>query len=152
MEDEKILEQAEQTQDENTAEKKEYTPRPKWAFDSEYMTERMREVKFLADKGIKHTYMRETPDYKVRQYKYRKTPALFAALVEFYTRLDVEREYALKQRNKFATGGFVKRDDVQVNRTDDVISPDVIKRMQETLERYADQISDLQNKIQDDTE
>ena len=152
MEDEKILEQVE-TQDSNsTAEKKEYTPRPKWAFDSEYMTERLREVKFLADRGIKHTFVRKTPDYNVSQYKYRKTPALFAALVEFYTRMDVEREYRMKQQNKYASGGLVKKDDVQLVQQDTIISPDVIKQMQETLNKYADQISELQNKIQDDTE
>ena len=147
MEDEKILEQTEQTE-----EKKEYTPRPKWAFDSEYMTERLKEVSFLASKGIKHTFVRKTPDYNISQYKYKKTPALFAALVEFYTRMEVEREYRLKQSNKYASGGLVKKDDIQVVHQDTIVSPNVIKQMQETLNKYAVQISELQNKAQDDTE
>ena len=52
---------------------------PNKAFDSEYMTEWGREVRFLADKGIRYTYVKIKPEYGIRQYKYRKTPELFAA-------------------------------------------------------------------------
>jgi len=65
---------------------------PKNAFDSEYMTEFLREVRFLTERGIKYTFVRKTPDYGISQYKYRKTPQLFAALVEFYSRIEAERD------------------------------------------------------------
>ena len=146
MADEKIVEQT------TEAEKKEYVRRPKWAFDSEYTTDRLREVDFLERRGIRAVYMKETPDFNVRKYKYKKTPALFAALVEFYTRMEVEREYRSKQQNKYASGGIVKRNDIQLFQQDSIVSADTIKQMQETLNLYANQISELQSKIQDDTE
>ncbi len=71
---------------------------PKNAFDSEYMTEFLREVRFLTEKGIKYTFVKKTRDYGVSQYKYKKTPALFAALVEFYSMIEAEK--ALKVKNK----------------------------------------------------
>lgn len=52
---------------------------PNKAFDSEYMTEWVREVRYLAEKGIRYTFVRIKPEYGIRQYKYRKTPELFAA-------------------------------------------------------------------------
>lgn len=52
---------------------------PNKAFDSEYMTEWVREVRYLADKGIRYTFVKIKPEYGIRQYKYRKTPELFAA-------------------------------------------------------------------------
>lgn len=65
---------------------------PKKAFDSEYKTEFLREVRFLTEKGIKYTFVKKTQDYGVSQFKYKKTPALFAALVEFYCMLEAERK------------------------------------------------------------
>lgn len=64
---------------------------PNKAFDQEYMTEWVREVKFLADKGIPYTYVKRTPDYGISQFKYKKTPALFEALKEFYSQVETER-------------------------------------------------------------
>lgn len=64
---------------------------PNKAFDQEYMTEWVREVKFLADKGIPYTYVKRTPDYGISQFKYKKTPALFEALKEFYSQVEIER-------------------------------------------------------------
>lgn len=66
---------------------------PNKAFDSEYMTEWGREVKFLADKGINYTFIRKTPVYNIKQYKYTKTPELFVALAEFYYQIRNERAY-----------------------------------------------------------
>ena len=66
---------------------------PNKAFDSEYMTEWGREVRFLADKGIRYTYVKIKPEYGIRQYKYRKTPELFAALLEFYSQVANEKSY-----------------------------------------------------------
>lgn len=66
---------------------------PNKAFDSEYMTEWGREVKFLASKGIRYTFVRTTPDYHIRQYKYKKTPELFLALYEFYAFMRNEKEF-----------------------------------------------------------
>lgn len=73
---------------------------PSKAFDAEYMTERIREVRFLHDRGIDPTYVRETPTYHVRQFKYKKTPTLFANLVEFYSMLEAERLYGRKPEYK----------------------------------------------------
>ena len=128
-------------------EKKEFTHLPKWAFDSEYMTERLREVQFLAEKGIKHTYVRTTPDYNVSQYKYKKTPALFAALVEFYTMLEMEKKYRPRRIRRNA-----ESKETPATKGEEVISPETIKAMQDTLNKYAAQISEATNKIQDDTE
>lgn len=64
---------------------------PNKAFDQEYMTEWFREVKFLHDKGIRYVYVKKTPDYGVSQFKYKKTPELFAALLEFYTQVTKEQ-------------------------------------------------------------
>ena len=64
---------------------------PNKAFDQEYMTEWIREVKFLADKGIRYVYVKRTPDYGVSQFKYKKTPALFEALTEYYRQVEAER-------------------------------------------------------------
>lgn len=145
-----VVEQAEQIANENSTQKKEFTHRPKWAFDSEYMTERLREVQFLAEKGITHTFIRKTPDYNVSQYKYKKTPALFAALVEYYTRLEVEREYRRKRQLKKQAAEVAETEDSA--QEENVVTPDVIKQMQMQLERYANQISEIKNKLQDDTE
>ncbi len=64
---------------------------PNKAFDKEYMTEWVREVKFLASKGIRYNYVKKTQDYQVSQFKYDKTPALFAALAEFYAIVEKEK-------------------------------------------------------------
>jgi hypothetical protein len=93
---------------------------PKYAFDSEYMTEWLREVRFLTEKGIKYTFVKKTQEYGISQFKYRKTPALFAALVEFYS--TVEAEKAL--RKKTLTRKPVAE-----------ISPEEIKRATDLLER-----------------
>lgn len=66
---------------------------PNKAFDSEYMTEWKREVRYLATKGIRYTFVKTTPEYNIRQYKYRKTPELFIALAEFYSQIRNEKEY-----------------------------------------------------------
>lgn len=66
---------------------------PNKAFDSEYMTEYRREVKFLASKGIRYTFVKKTPDYGIRQYKYTKTPELFIALAEFWAQIRNEKVY-----------------------------------------------------------
>lgn len=52
---------------------------PNKAFDSEYMTEWVREVRYLTERGIRYTFVKIKPEYGIRQYKYRKTPELFAA-------------------------------------------------------------------------
>lgn len=102
---------------------------PKNAFDSEYQTEFLREVRFLKEKGIRHTFVRKTPDYGISQFKYKKTPALFAALVEFYSLIDAER--AVREKQKEATP---------------VLSAKEIERAQEVLKLAAEQI-----KKEDDT-
>ena len=58
---------------------------PNKAFDTEYSTMWHKEVDFLTSKGIRYTFVKKTRDYGISVYKYAKTPALFAALVEFYS-------------------------------------------------------------------
>lgn len=71
---------------------------PKTAYDSEYMTEWGKEVKFLKEHGIWYTFVKRTPDYHIRQYKYKKTSELFAALYAFYTQIENERSMAEAER------------------------------------------------------
>lgn len=77
----------------NNVTKNEVKQIPNKAFDSEYMTEWKREVKFLASKGIKYVFVKTTPEYNIRQYKYKKTPELFIALAEFYAQMRNEKEF-----------------------------------------------------------
>ena len=109
---------------------------PKQAFDSEYMTEFLREVKFLTEKGIKYSFVKKTRDYGISQYKYKKTPALFAALVEFYAIINAERAVRKTNKEKYAKGGFVSKEDIQVNKLpqESLISPEQLKKAQEILE------------------
>lgn len=84
---------------------------PKNAFDSEYATEFLREVRFLSSKGIRYTFVHKTSEYGISRYKYTKTPALFAALIEFYSMIEAERNLRKKP------------------------TPEEIKKAQEVLER-----------------
>ena len=110
---------------------------PKQAFDSEYMTEFLREVKFLTEKGIKYTFVRKTRDYGISQYKYKKTPALFAALVEFYATLNAERTV----RQELKKGGLVPHKKVPSPTAggEVIISPEQLKKAQEILEKAVQQ-------------
>ena len=115
---------------------------PKNAFDSEYMTEWLREMRFLTEKGIKYTFVRKSGEYGISQFKYRKTPALFAALVEFYSTVEAER--SLRKKSEPAVS---QRD---------------IEKAQQILERAVRQgvikenipVTDTaeENKAEDDTE
>lgn len=71
------------------------TSLPKKAFDPEYMTEWREEAEYLTSVGIHHTYIHFKQPYNIRQYKYKKTPELFAALFTFYTQKQREREFAM---------------------------------------------------------
>lgn len=112
---------------------------PKQAFDSEYMTEFLREMRFLTSKGIKYTFVKKTQEYGVSQFKYRKTPALFAALVEFYATLEAERNVRKELRKKEA----------EEKTEEKFLSADEIKKAQEILEKAAKQINTEEEK--DDT-
>ena len=61
---------------------------PKHEFDCEYMTQWRKEVNFLLAKGIRYVYVKKTGDFKIPQYKYKKTQDLFLALAEFYGSVD----------------------------------------------------------------
>lgn len=63
---------------------------PKQAFDREYMTDWLREVKYLTEKGFRWAYVKKT-NYGISQYKYQKTPELFKALAEFYEKVSAEK-------------------------------------------------------------
>ncbi len=51
-------------------------------FDKEYSTQYVREMKYLLNKGIKYSFVKQIDGITV--YKYTKTPALFKALESFY--------------------------------------------------------------------
>lgn len=137
-----INENENMTNENNTAEKKfERRPIPKTAFDSEYFTEFLREVRFLTGKGIQYTFVRKTPDYGISQYKYRKTPALFAALTEFYAIIEAEKTV---RKPRFRP----VRDEEKVipmpekEIPAETISPEQIKEAQEILRKAAEQKDD----------
>lgn len=71
---------------------------PNKAFDMEYSTMWGREVRFLLEKGIKCSFVKKTKEYGVSQFKYKKTPKLFAALIEFYTQVENERSLAAAEK------------------------------------------------------
>nr|DAU88070.1 MAG TPA: hypothetical protein [Caudoviricetes sp.] len=56
--------------------------RKRKGFDREYATSFRREVAFLAECGIRYTFVKRVQEVSV--YKYEKTPELFAKLAEFY--------------------------------------------------------------------
>ena len=85
-------------------EQKQKQPLPNKAFDMEYSTMWGREVRFLQEKGIKCSFVKKTKEYGVSQFKYKKTPQLFAALIEFYTQ--VENEKALAAAEKAVQNGI----------------------------------------------
>lgn len=55
-------------------------------FDKEYSTQFPAEMKYLKDKGIYYTFVKN--DKGVTTYKYTKTPKLFRMLEEFYNSMD----------------------------------------------------------------
>ena len=73
------------TRPDNIYEKK---PIPKRAFDKEYHTQYLPEVKWLSEYGIEPVYVRTHPVYKIRTYKYTKTARLFRLLTSFYGSLE----------------------------------------------------------------
>lgn len=74
----------------------------KKAFDAEYATQWLREVAFLKAKGIYWTFVKTDDVYKISTYKYKKTPDLFLALLEFYTLVNCEKKAAEFQPKKKA--------------------------------------------------
>ena len=72
---------------------------PKKAFDPEYMTEWRAEAEYLISVGIHHTYIHFKQPYNIRQYKYKKTPELFAALHTFYSQKQREREFSAMEQS-----------------------------------------------------
>ena len=51
-------------------------------FDKEYSTQYVPEMKYLHEKGINYSFVKDIQG--VTTYKYTKTPELFSALVSFY--------------------------------------------------------------------
>lgn len=72
----------------------------KKAFDAEYSTQWLREVAFLKEKGIYWTFVRTDDTFKISTYKYKKTPDLFLALLEFYTLVNCEKKVSAFQPRK----------------------------------------------------
>ena len=48
-------------------------------------------MNYLGYRGIKPCFIKETEDYHVTLYKYKKTPELFKCLSEFYTEIQNEK-------------------------------------------------------------
>lgn len=64
---------------------------PNTAFDIEYSTMWKREVSYLEAKGILPSFVKRTPDYNIKVYKYTKTPELFTALTAFFSLINKEK-------------------------------------------------------------
>lgn len=58
----------------------------KFPFDKEYATSYKSEVKWLAEHGIKYTFVKEINH--ITTYKYKKNSQLYFALWEFYKYLE----------------------------------------------------------------
>ena len=93
-------------------EQKQKQPLPNKAFDMEYSTMWGREVRFLSEKGIKCSFVKKTKEYGVSQFKYKKTPQLFAALIEFYTQVENEKSLAAAEKEM--------RDGIEVKSPEDL--------------------------------
>lgn len=52
-------------------------------FDKEYSTQYTLEMKYLLEKGIRYTFVKDIDG--ITTYKYEKTPELFRALETFYS-------------------------------------------------------------------
>lgn len=85
--------------------------------------------------------------YGISRYKYKKTPALFSALVEFYSMIEAERA--------------VRKNSIKPTPVKDeyILSPEQIKQAQEILDKAAQYINTAELKettqeitIEDDTE
>lgn len=55
-------------------------------FDKEYSTQFKEEFFYLREKGIRYTYA-YTDDNGITTWKYKKTVELFAALLDFYSKV-----------------------------------------------------------------
>lgn len=65
----------------------------KKAFDIEYSTMWRKEVDYLKSRGIEPSFVKHTPGYHVKQYKYTKTPELFVVLFDFYNQERLNKEF-----------------------------------------------------------
>lgn len=72
---------------------------PRDAIERCYVTEFLKEVNYLTEKGIRPVESLVKRNWGIRQYKYVKTPELFAALHEFWTKEFAEREFRRVDRD-----------------------------------------------------
>lgn len=72
---------------------------PRGAIERCYVTEFLKEVNYLTDRGIRPVQSIVKREWGIRQYKYVKTPALFAALHEFWKQESAEREFRRVDRD-----------------------------------------------------
>lgn len=80
---------------------------PNQAFDLEYNTQFKKEVEYLHARGFEPTYVKRTGHYRVRTYKYTKTPELFLAVADFYRQQRQLKEYEKLQRQINAVSAVV---------------------------------------------
>lgn len=64
---------------------------PNKAYDLEYSTMWKREKDYLESKGILPVFIKRTPDYKIKVYKYTKTSQLFNILSEYFSLIEKEK-------------------------------------------------------------
>lgn len=76
-----------------------YEKIPYYAIERRYVTEFLKEMMYLSDKGIRPVQVIVKREWGIRQYKYVKTPELFAALHEFWQQEAGEREFRRVDRD-----------------------------------------------------
>lgn len=95
---------------------------PNKAYDSEYATQFRKEYMYLKDRGIEPSFVKPVGEYRIRTYKYTKTPELFRAVADFYEMHRNEKQFAEMEnmvKNAAVVGKMI--DDLNA------ISPDILK-------------------------
>lgn len=73
--------------------KKEPHTLPNKAFDSEYSTQFRKEYLYLLNCGIEPSFIKKTGEYRIKTYKYTKTPELFKSVAAFYEEQRNEKQF-----------------------------------------------------------
>lgn len=66
---------------------------PNKAYDSEYATQFRKEYLYLQSRGFEPSFVKKVGEYRVRTYKYTKTPELFRAVADFYENHRNEKQF-----------------------------------------------------------
>lgn len=71
---------------------------PNQAYDSEYATQFRKEYLYLQEHGIEPSFIKKVGEYRIRTYKYTKTPELFRAVADFYEAHRNEKQFAAMEK------------------------------------------------------